>query len=55
MQQILGGITQQACLVKWKKVPSWKRSLSTRSRTVGDGITIEDFKLSEPGFSTARK
>lgn len=36
------------------KIPSWKSSLSTRSITVGGGTTVEDFKLSEPGFSTAK-
>lgn len=42
---------------KYKKpkiyVPSINSSFSMRSLTVGEGITIEDFRLSEPGFSAA--
>ena len=36
-----------------QNIPSWKRSFSTRSITVGGGKTIEDLRLSEPGFSAA--
>lgn len=35
-----------------KKAPSLKRSLSTRSRTVGGGIGV-DLRLSELAFSAA--
>lgn len=38
---------------KRENIPSWKRSLSSRSITVGGGTTIEDLRLSELGFSTA--
>lgn len=36
-------------------IPPLKRSLSTRSRTVGGGTTAVDFTLSEPEFSTAKE